>query len=328
MADPVVLSAVPSTDIFKDDIFKGKVLFCTGGGSGICYKIVERMMRHGADAAIVGRKADRLSAAAKDLEKAVPGRKCIATPGDVRKVDDLAAAVKKTVETFGRIDFVIAGAAGNFLAPIEGISSNAFRTVQEIDLVGTYNTIKATLDELKKSHGAYIHISATLHYYGLAWQGPASAAKAGVDSLSATTAIGECSLLRHPNSSDPSTCSPPAQPPCRLLDDSPSPELGPWGIRSNVIAPGPIAGTEGLERLTPKGAQESLAAMVPMQRVGQKDDIANAAVFLFSPAASYVTGTKLVVDGGAWQTAGAWLPYPDSTLDAKGLRDMIVGSKL
>ncbi|KAE8216581.1 hypothetical protein CF327_g279 [Tilletia walkeri] len=294
MADPVVLSAVPSTDIFKDDIFKGKVLFCTGGGSGICYKIVERMMRHGADAAIVGRKADRLSAAAKDLEKAVPGRKCIATPGDVRKVDDLAAAVKKTVETFGRIDFVIAGAAGNFLAPIEGISSNAFRTVQEIDLVGTYNTIKATLDELKKSHGAYIHISATLHYYGLAWQGPASAAKAGVDSLSATTAI----------------------------------ELGPWGIRSNVIAPGPIAGTEGLERLTPKGAQESLAAMVPMQRVGQKDDIANAAVFLFSPAASYVTGTKLVVDGGAWQTAGAWLPYPDSTLDAKGLRDMIVGSKL
>ncbi|KAK0555049.1 peroxisomal 2 4-dienoyl-CoA reductase sps19 [Tilletia horrida] len=294
MADPVVLTAVPSTDIFKDDIFKGKVLFCTGGGSGICYKIVERMMKHGANAAIVGRKADRLNAAAQELEKTVPGQKCIATPGDVRKVEDLVAAVKKTVETFGKIDFVIAGAAGNFLAPIEGISSNGFRTVQEIDLVGTYNTIKATMDELKKSHGAYIHISATLHYYGLAWQAPASAAKAGIDSLSATAAI----------------------------------ELGPWGIRSNVIAPGPIAGTEGMERLTPKGAQDAIAGQIPMQRMGQKDDIANAALFLFSPAASYITGTKVVVDGGAWQTQGAWLPYPDSVLDAKSLREAIVGSKL
>ncbi|KAK0534483.1 peroxisomal 2 4-dienoyl-CoA reductase sps19 [Tilletia horrida] len=294
MTDPVVLSAVPSTDIFKDDIFKGKVLFCTGGGSGICYKVVESIMKHGADAAIVGRKADRLTAAAKELEKTVPGRKCIATPGDVRKFDDLVAAVKKTVETYGRIDFVIAGAAGNFLAPIEGISSNGFRTVQEIDLVGTYNTIKATVDELKKSHGSYIHISATLHYYGLAWQAPASAAKAGIDALSAVTAV----------------------------------ELGPWGIRSNTIAPGPIAGTEGLERLAPKGTEEAMAGMIPMQRVGTKDDIANAAVFLFSPAASYITGTRLVVDGAAWQTQGAWLPYPDSVLDPKSLRDVINGSKL
>ncbi|CAD6958288.1 unnamed protein product, partial [Tilletia laevis] len=228
MADPVILSAVPSTDIFKDDIFKGKVVFCTGGGSGICYTVVESLMRHGADAAIVGRKADRLQASAKELEKTVPGRKCIATPGDVRKFDDLVAAVKQTVEAFGRIDFVIAGAAGNFMAPIEGVSSNGFRTVQEIDLVGTYNTIKATLDELKKSHGSYIHISATLHYYGLAWQAPASAAKAGVDALSATAAI----------------------------------EFGPWGIRSNTIAPGPARGTEGLERLTPKGAEDMIATKI------------------------------------------------------------------
>jgi len=280
--------------VFKDDIFKGKVLFCTGGGSGICYKIVERMMRHGADAAIVGRKADRLSAAAKELEKTVSGRKCIATPGDVRKIEDLEGAVKKTIETYGRIDFVVAGAAGNFLAPIDGVSSNGFRTVQEIDVIGTYNTIKATIEALKKSHGSYIHISATLHFYGLAWQAPASAAKAAIDSLSATAAI----------------------------------EYGPWGIRSNTINPGPIAGTEGLERLAPKGTQDMMAVNIPMQRVGQKDDIANAAVFLFSPAASYITGTKLVVDGGAWQTQGAWLPYPDSVLNPKELRDIITGSKL
>lgn len=86
----------PSIDVFKPDIFKGKVLFCTGGGSGICKTMVEQIMKHGANAAIVGRKADRLNAAAKSLEQSAGnGTKCIATPGDVRKYDDLKAAVQK-----------------------------------------------------------------------------------------------------------------------------------------------------------------------------------------------------------------------------------------
>lgn len=86
----------PSTSVFKPDIFKGKVLFCTGGGSGICKAMTQQIMKHGANAAIVGRKFDRLDAAAKELEQgAGNGAKCIATPGDVRKIDDLKAAVQK-----------------------------------------------------------------------------------------------------------------------------------------------------------------------------------------------------------------------------------------
>jgi peroxisomal 2,4-dienoyl-CoA reductase len=98
--DPRIFKTVtaPSTDVFKKDIFKGKVLFCTGGGSGICKAMTLQIMKHGANAAIVGRKADRLNAAAKELEQSAGnGTKCIATPGDVRKFDDLKAAVQKVL---------------------------------------------------------------------------------------------------------------------------------------------------------------------------------------------------------------------------------------
>ncbi|KDN49207.1 NAD(P)-binding protein [Tilletiaria anomala UBC 951] len=295
MADPVVLPYVPSTSIFKNDIFKGKVAFVTGGGSGICQTMTLNLMQHGCSAAIVGRKADRLQASADWLQKqAGNGTKCIATPADVRTPTDLNEAVRKTVEAFGRIDFVICGAAGNFLAPMDGLSENAFRTVIEIDLLGTYNTFKATIDELKKSHGAYIHISATLHYNGLPWQAAASAAKAGIDALNQSIAV----------------------------------EYGPFGVRSNVIAPGLIADTEGADRLTPKGAEDFMSMRIPLQRSGQKGDIGNMAIFLFSDAASYISGSRFIVDGANWHNGGFWLPYPDSQLDPKSIKDLISGSKL
>ncbi|KAG8906605.1 hypothetical protein FRC00_012455, partial [Tulasnella sp. 408] len=192
----------PSTDVFRDDIFKGKVLFCTGGGSGICKSMTQAIMRHGASAAIVGRKLDRLEASAKELSSAT-GQRCIAAQADVRSPEQLKAAVAKTVETFGKIDFVICGAAGNFLAPISGLSENAFRTVIEIDTLGTFNTVKATLSQIRQTRGSYIHVSALLHHQGTPYQAHVSAAKAAVDALSAVIAV----------------------------------EEGPRGVRSNVIAP-------------------------------------------------------------------------------------------
>lgn len=295
--DPRIFQTVtqPSDQVFRPDIFKGKVLFCTGGGSGICYGMTQQIMRHGAQAAIMGRKADRLTAAAERLAKdAGNGTKCIATPGDVRKFEDVKAAVQKTMEAFGRIDFVICGAAGNFMAPLDGVSPNGFRTVQEIDLQGTFHTFKATIDEVKRNHGVYTHISATLHYTAIPWQAAASAAKAGIDALSQSIAI----------------------------------EYGPFGVRSNVIAPGIIGGTEGADRLTPKGGEQFIEARIPQQRQGRIDDIANMGVYLFSSAAAYVSGTKLVVDGGAQHFPGPWLPYPDSQLDPSSLKELIMGSKV
>lgn len=289
----VVLSAADPSKIFRSDIFKGKVLFCTGGGSGICYEMVKSIMSFGANAAILGRKADRLERASKELSAAT-GQQCLPCPADVREPEQLKAAARKTIEKFGRIDFVIAGSAANWLAGIEQNNEKGFKTVIDIDLLGSYNTVKATLEEVTKNKGSYIFISATLHYTGLPYQGPASAAKAGVDALSRVLAV----------------------------------EMGPLGVRSNVIAPGPIAGTEGMDRLAPKGAMEAVAETVPMQRMGQKSDIAAAGVFLFSDAATYVTGTQMVVDGGAWHVGGPMLPYPTTSLDPKSLSSIVTGSRL
>ncbi|KAJ7457241.1 2,4-dienoyl-CoA reductase [Mycena galericulata] len=285
-----VAPEVLSTAVFKDDIFKGKVLFCTGGGSGICRGMTEAIMRHGADATIVGRKLDRLTQAAKELSETT-GKKCIPCQGDVRQPKTLQDAVAKTIEAFGRIDFVICGAAGNFLVPISGLSENGFRTVMEIDTIGTYNTIKATLLHVRASKGAYIHVSASLHYRGTPYQVHVSAAKAGVDALSAVLAV----------------------------------EEGPHGVRSNVISPGAIAGTEGMDRLENKGAGAEGQGSYPLGRLGAIGEVANAAVFLFSGAAAYITGQVLGVDGGSQHLSGPSFPYPLSVLEPEKIQHLIKG---
>ncbi|KAG0149257.1 hypothetical protein CROQUDRAFT_653828 [Cronartium quercuum f. sp. fusiforme G11] len=225
--------------------------------------MVEAMMRHGASAFIFGRRANVLEQTAKELASRT-GQKCSFAAGDVRKLESLQAAVESCVKEFDRIDFVIAGAAGNFLCPIDQLSSNAFKSVIEIDLLGTYQTIKATLPHVKKAGGSYISVSATLHYAGTPLQAHVSAAKAGVDALSQAVAV----------------------------------EFGPHGVRSNIIAPGPIADTEGFSRLSTPESHDTLTQGIPLQRFGSRDDIGNATVFLFSSAASYITGSVLVVDGG------------------------------
>jgi len=287
---PYTQPIVDTTSTFKEGIFNGKVLFCTGGGSGICKAMTKAVMRHGANAAIIGRKLDRLTAAAKELSTST-GRECLPLQGDVRKPEQMKDAVAKTIERFGRIDFVICGAAGNFLAPISGISENAFRTVIEIDTLGTYHTIKATIPHIRVSKGAYIHVSATLHYRATPYQVHVSAAKAAVDATSAVLAI----------------------------------EEGPHGVRSNVISPGPIANTEGMDRLGPKGSKGSSDFFrgMPAGRLGDVKDIANATIFLFSDAASYITGQILVVDGGSEHLRASPLPYPESVLDPESVKSMI-----
>ncbi|TNY19425.1 hypothetical protein DMC30DRAFT_417907 [Rhodotorula diobovata] len=238
-----------TTSVFKPDVFAGKVAFVTGGGSGICYGVVKQLMAHGCNAAIFGRRKANIESAAAELSKAT-GKKCIGISGDVRKLDTLEEAVKKTVAEFGRIDFVVAGAAGNFLAPLAGLSANAFKTVLEIDTLGTYHTFKATIDELCKTKGSLIAISATLHYTATPLQAHVSAAKAGVDALIKVIGV----------------------------------EYGPRGVRANELV-------------------EQHTRQIPLQTYGAIDDIAHAAIYLFSPAARYVTATALVVDGGSWHTS-------------------------
>jgi len=251
-------------DVFRAGVLDGHVALVTGGGTGICRGIAAAYARFGADVCIVSRKQDVLDKTATELSAAT-GRQVLAVAADVRQPDDVARAVAQTVERFGKLDTLVNGAAGNFLAPAAGLSPNGFRTVIDIDLVGTFHASRAAFEQLRASgHGLVLNISATLHYHGTPLQIHASAAKAGVDAITKNLAV----------------------------------EWGQFGIRSCGIAPGPIGDTEGMKRLAPGDIAKKAMGQIPAGRFGTIDEIAAAAVYLRSPAAAYVTGHVMVVDGG------------------------------
>ncbi|RMJ27967.1 Sporulation protein SPS19 [Aspergillus sp. HF37] len=303
------------SDSWRDGLFTNKVVFCTGGAGTICSAQVRALVHLGADACIVGRNVEKTETAAKDIATARPGAKVIGIGAvDVRKPEDLQSTADRCAKELGGIDFVIAGAAGNFLASINQLSTNAFKSVIDIDVLGSYNTLKATLPyliESGKKHrmdskslkpsplgtgGRIIFVSATLHYRTQPFQTHVSVAKAGVDALSHSVSI----------------------------------EFGPQGITSNIVAPGPIAGTEGLERLLPADVYESHIKSQPLGRIGSVRDIADATVYLFSDTGSYVSGQTLVVDGASWRMSAGGassgdLSYPDFLLSGQPVPNVKTG---
>jgi peroxisomal 2,4-dienoyl-CoA reductase len=258
---------------FRSDLLQGRVALITGGGSGICYGIAEAFGRHGAKLVIMGRRQDVLDEACSKLKTL--GVEAHGFAGDVRDYSVAEAAVAQTISKFGKLDLLLNGAAGNFLCPTEKLSSNGFKTVIDIDLMGTFNMSRAAFEALKQAAPSLIlNISATLHYQGTLMQSHVMAAKAGIDAFARNLAC----------------------------------EWGPYGIRVCTIAPGPIGDTEGMRRLAPLGADKKMAEEVPLRRLGTIQDIANAALFLASDGADYVTGEILVVDGGQWLAKPAFVP--------------------
>src|SRR5262245_56432437 len=250
--------------IFAEDILQGRVAFVTGGATGITGGVARAFAEHGAKLAITSRKEENLIAQKQFIEES--GGKCFSVAADVRDFDAVENAIAKTVEEYGRIDIVVNGAAGNFLCAADQLSANGFGTVVDIDTKGTFNVCRAAFEELKRSEGQILNISATLHYLATPMQIHVSAAKAGVDAIT------------------------------RNL----SAEWGRHGIRVNGIAPGPIEDTEGMKRLVPDAVKELIRKKVPLGRFGKIEDIENAALFLCSDAASFINGVTLVVDGGNW----------------------------
>jgi peroxisomal 2,4-dienoyl-CoA reductase len=256
---------------FAANLLRDRVALVTGGGTGLGRGIAEALLRHGCDVVVLGRRVELLTATADALSRAT-GRRCLAVPGDVREPEQLEHAVAVAVAQLGALDIVVNGAAGNFLAPAAELSYEAFRTVIEIDTLGTFNMCKAAYPVLERRGGSILNVSATLHYRGTAMQTHPVAAKAAIDALTRNLAL----------------------------------EWGPVGIRVNAIAPGPIDDTEGLRRLLPARLRERLRTTIPLRRFGRTDDIASAALFLASEAASFITGAVLVVDGGSWMTLPSW----------------------
>lgn len=244
------------------DLFQGKTVFVTGGGSGINLGVAKTFAALGAGVAICGRTQARLDGAAEEL-RALGARVC-AVAADVREIAQLDAALARSAQELGPVDVLVCGAAGNFLAPAEKLSANGFRTVVEIDLLGAFNAARAAFEQLRATRGSVTFISAGMAYMPHAFQAHVGAAKAGIDMLMKNLAI----------------------------------EWGPYGIRSNSIVPGPIEGTEGMKRLTDPALQEQFLASVPLRRMGGAHEIGQVAAFLASPLAAYVTGCVMVCDGG------------------------------
>jgi len=244
--------------------YAGRTVFVSGGTSGINLGVALGFARAGASVFVISRKPDKVAAAVAELQSA--GARASGASADVRDMEAVKAAFAACADEFGPVDVLVSGAAGNFPARALDISSNGFRAVMEIDVLGTHHVMTAAFPHLKKPGASIINISAPQSLIAMTGQEHVCAAKAGVDMITRTLAL----------------------------------EWGKDGIRINSVIPGPIADTEGMARLAPTPeAKARIERAVPLGRMGTPGDIADVCLFLGSDMASYVSGAVIPVDG-AW----------------------------
>lgn len=248
---------------FRDQPLVGKVAFIAGASSGINLGIAQHFARAGAKIAIISRSHEKITVAARTISD--EGLPAIGMAADVRDFASVDNALKAAHDHFGKIDIVLSGAAGNFVAPALGMSSNGFKTVVDIDLIGTFNVLRASFQYLNRPGASLISITAPQAINPSMFQAHVCAAKAGINMLTKCLAM----------------------------------EWGPAGVRVNAISPGPIADTEGMARLAPTPEAEAhVKARLALRDYGTKTDVADMALFLSTDNAKYITGTIIDVDGG------------------------------
>ncbi len=250
------------TNCFAPGLLEGRVAFVTGGATGIGKEICRVLGHAGASIVMASRKRENLEAATREL--ADEGVDATYGVCDVRDPDAVRSVLETGLSEQGRLDVVVNDAAGNFPAPMSAISPNGFKAVVDIDLLGTYNVSRTAFDLWLGAHGgSIVNISAPFEQRGVSYQAHVAAAKAGVNSLTRTCAV----------------------------------EWGPHGIRVNAIAPGSIQGTEGLRRFAEVLPDAPSRPTNPLGMHGHGVDIANLTLFLCSPAARFISGQVIAVDG-------------------------------
>ena len=258
--------------MFDAKLLKGKNIIVTGGGTGLGKSMATRFAELGANLVITSRREGVISEAAKELQKS--GGKVVAIPCDVRDPEQVEAMVEQTVKELGSVDILLNNAAGNFISPTENLSPNAFKTVIDIVLNGTFHCTQAAGKVMRKNKsGIILNIVTTYAWTGSGYVVPSACAKAGVLAMTRSLAV----------------------------------EWAKYGIRTVAIAPGPFPTKGAWSRLAPPGLgiDKKWKARIPLKRVGQHIELANLASYLISDQAAYINGEVVTIDGGEWlQGAG------------------------
>lgn len=253
---------------------KDKVIMVTGGSSGMGKAMAKRFAEEGANVVITGRSLERLEATKKEIEHREGQILCVDM--DVRDTERVQYTVDEAINTFGKIDGLVNNAAGNFICAAEELTTNGWNSVVDIVLNGTWHCTQAVGKKwIEQGHrGRIINMVATY-----AWRsGPgvvhSASAKAGVLAMTRTLAV----------------------------------EWGSkYGITVNAIAPGPIDHTGGSGKLSlSEDARQQTLDSVPLGRMGQPEEIAGLAKFLFSEEANYINGGCMTMDGGQWLNQNAF----------------------
>lgn len=253
----------PASNALSPTLHSGKVVLITGGGTGIGRATALEFARCGADVVISGRRAEPLKDTVAEIEAL--GAHALAVPTDIRDEEQVAEMVTRTLEEFGRIDVLVNNAGGQFSAPAEEISLKGWRAVHRLAVDGTWAVTRevATRAMIPQRSGV-IFFMAFSPRRGIASFVHATSARAALENLASGLSL----------------------------------EWSKYRIRSICIAPGTIA-TEGMDANYTEDARVQWAAAVPLGRLGTAEDVAPTIAFLASPAADYITGTTVVIDGGA-----------------------------
>jgi citronellol/citronellal dehydrogenase len=269
----------PSADsqrIYAPDLFRDRVAIVTGGGSGIGLATATELARLGARVAICGRTEARLAAGKAAIEAAIAtssggGDAVLALPCDIREPDQVEAMVRGVLEAFGRIDVVVNNAGGQFPSPAQHISPNGFLAVVRNNLVGTFHVCREVANRwmIPARGGRIINVIANI-YRGFPGMAHTGAARAGVENLTMSLAV----------------------------------EWAQFGILVNAVAPGVIR-SSGTAQYPPQLLERAIS-QIPLKRAGTVEETAAAIVFLVSPAAQYITGATLRLDGGQALWGNTW----------------------
>jgi NAD(P)-dependent dehydrogenase (short-subunit alcohol dehydrogenase family) len=253
--------------IFREGLFAGRRAFVTGGGSGIGFAIAAELRSLGADVMIGSRNAERLAASAETLRAVSgPGRVEWAVC-NIRDPESVEGAVDAAIERLGGVDLLVNNGGGQFPAPAIAISPKGWNAVIETNLTGTFHMSRIVAQKAlfpQGSGGAIVNIIAQM-YNGFPMMAHTGAARAGVDNLTRTLAF----------------------------------EWAPMGVRVNAVAPGVIL-SSGIDNYSEENRRFFFESIehIPAGRLGTPREIAAAVCFLLSPAAGFITGTTLQVDGG------------------------------